>query len=347
MTLQPDKPVLGVTMGDPAGVGPELCLRLAAEGWVSERCRSVILGDASILRRASQALDLPMIKHSIPVQDWSAGAVVETPCIVDFANVDVERFAPGRVSADGGAASFAYIDHGITAAMHARIAGIVTCPINKEALRLAGIPFPGHTEILADRTRSQDVCMLQTSDIISAAFVTTHCAYADVPAQLTRERIQSVLEMSVRAMRRFRGRDPHVVVCGLNPHAGEHGLFGDEEEQIIRPVVEFARAQGMDIEGPIPPDTAFIPEKRKHTDLYICMYHDQGHIPVKMLAFDSCVNITLGLPIIRTSVDHGTAYDIAWQGKANPGSLYNALRLAAHASLSEPKRVAPFIYALF
>ena len=171
--------------------------------------------------------------------------------------------------------------------------------------------------------------MMQTSEIISAAFVTTHCAYADVPSLLTPERISSVIQLAVTAMRRFRGREPHVVVCGLNPHAGENGLFGDEEKRLIAPAVARARAQGMDIEGPIPSDTAFIPSKREQTDLYICMYHDQGHIPVKMLAFDACVNITLGLPIIRTSVDHGTAYDIAWQGLADPGSLYNALRLAA------------------
>jgi 4-hydroxythreonine-4-phosphate dehydrogenase len=150
-----------------------------------------------------------------------------------------------------------------------------------------------------------------------------------VPALLTKERILDVIELTAQALKRLRGKEPKIVVCGLNPHAGEHGLFGDrEEERIIIPAIDAARAQGIDIEGPLPPDTAFLPPKRKATDAFVCMYHDQGHIPVKALAFDSAVNTTLGLPIIRTSVDHGTACDIAWQGKANPSSLFAAVRLA-------------------
>ena len=236
---------------------------------------------------------------------------------------------PGTVTADTGAASFAYINRAIDAALAGHVAAVTTAPINKEALAKAGIKFPGHTEIFADRAGSDRWCMMQHSEEITCTFVTVHVGYADVPGLLTRERVLEVIELSAEGLERIRGRRPKVVVCGLNPHAGEHGLFGDrEEERIILPAIEDARAKGIDVEGPLPPDTAFLPWKRKATDVFVCMYHDQGHIPVKALAFDSAVNTTLGLPIIRTSVDHGTALDIAWQGKANPSSLFSALNLA-------------------
>jgi 4-phospho-D-threonate 3-dehydrogenase / 4-phospho-D-erythronate 3-dehydrogenase len=206
---------------------------------------------------------------------------------------------------------------------------VSTAPLNKEAMHAAGINFPGHTEIFAARTNAARSCMMQYSEEITCTFVTVHVGYREVPALLTKERILDVIELTAAALKRLRQRDPQIVVCGLNPHAGEHGLFGDrEEERIIIPAIEAARAQGIGIEGPLPPDTAFLPAKRKTTDAFVCMYHDQGHIPVKALAFDSAVNTTLGLPIIRTSVDHGTACDIAWQGKANPSSLFSAVRLA-------------------
>ena len=172
--------------------------------------------------------------------------------------------------------------------------------------------------------------MMQYSEEITCTFVTVHVGYGEVPKLLTIERVLEVIELSAEGLERIRGRKPRIVVCGLNPHAGEHGLFGErEEERIIIPAIEAARARGIDVEGPLPPDTAFLPWKRKVTDVFVCMYHDQGHIPVKALAFESAVNTTLGLPIIRTSVDHGTALDIAWQGRAKPDSLYNAIGLAA------------------
>ena len=172
--------------------------------------------------------------------------------------------------------------------------------------------------------------MMQYSEKITCSFVTTHAGYADVPRLLTRERLAEVIDLTAAALRRIRGRAPRLLVCGLNPHAGEGGLFGArEEERIIAPAVAEARARGHDVTGPVPPDTAFTPARRAEFDAVICMYHDQGHIPVKMIAFDSAVNTTLGLPVPRTSVDHGTAFDIAWQGKADAGSLFAAVRLAA------------------
>jgi 4-hydroxythreonine-4-phosphate dehydrogenase len=181
--------------------------------------------------------------------------------------------------------------------------------------------------------------MMLTSPELTCSFATVHVGYHEVPRLLTVQRILDVIELTADAMRRLRDRAPTLVVCGLNPHAGENGLFGQrEEERFIKPAVDAARAQGLQIEGPIPPDTAFLPGRRKRTDAFICMYHDQGHIPLKALAFDSAINTTLGLPVIRTSVDHGTAFDIAWQGKANPNSLYEAVLLAAR--LSEPTESA-------
>ena len=226
---------------------------------------------------------------------------------------------------DCGKAAYTYITSAIDEALAGRVDAIATGPINKEAINAAGIPFPGHTEILADRTRSERACMMLTSDAITCALVTVHVGYRDVPGLLTRERIDNTIDLTARAMRRLRGREPRLLVCGLNPHAGEHGLFGDgEEERLIAPAVTDARARGLDVTGPLPPDTAFLPKYRARTDAYICMYHDQGLIPLKALAFEEAVNVTLGLPIVRTSVDHGTAFDIAWRGEADVLELHQS-----------------------
>jgi 4-phospho-D-threonate 3-dehydrogenase / 4-phospho-D-erythronate 3-dehydrogenase len=243
--------------------------------------------------------------------------------------VDGESVQAGVVSAATGRAGFTYVERAIEAALAGEVAAVSTAPLNKEAMHAAGIEYPGHTEIFADRTKAPRSCMMQYSEEITCTFVTVHVGYRDVPRLLTKERILDVIELTAEGLASLRGRQPKLVVLGLNPHAGEHGLFGDrEEERIIIPAIEAARARGHDIEGPLPPDTAFLPWKRKATDAFVCMYHDQGHIPVKALAFDTAVNTTLGLPIVRTSVDHGTACDIAWQGKANPSSLFSAVRLA-------------------
>jgi 4-hydroxythreonine-4-phosphate dehydrogenase len=308
-------PCIAITMGDPAGVGPELCLRALAEPSVLAVCRPIIYGDAEILHAAADRLGL---------------RAPDRASVLDFALLPLAGLTPGVISAATGQAAYAYFTRAIDDALAGSVDAITTAPINKEALHLGGIRFPGHTEILASRTHAARSCMMQYSEEITCTFVTTHVGYRDVPALLTIERITDVIDLTVEALRRLRGREPRLVICGLNPHAGEHGLFGDrEEERIIMPAVYAARARGVIIEGPVPPDTAFLPWKREVTDAFVCMYHDQGHIPLKALAFDHAVNTTLGLPIIRTSVDHGTALEIAWQGKAHPGSLYAALRLAA------------------
>ena len=321
---------IGLTMGDPAGVGPEIVLRVLNDNRVTDRCHLIVFGDAGVLQRCARATNQPCSAPVVTLADWKRqGSAVTKTCIVDCGCLSAEAFTPGVVSAATGDASFRYIQLAIDAALAGHIAAVTTAPINKEALHAAGYKYPGHTEMFAERAGGDRACMLQYSPEITCSFVTVHCGYADVPKLLTQARVLDVIELTATALERLRGRKPKLVVCGLNPHAGEHGLFGDrEEERIIIPAIEQARAAGIDIEGPLPPDTAFLPWKRQTTDAFVCMYHDQGHIPVKALAFDSAVNTTLGISIIRTSVDHGTACDIAWQGKARVHSLHAALDVA-------------------
>lgn len=308
-------PKIAITMGDPAGVGPELCLRLLANPLQAPGCIPLIFGDLDILRRVAAATELP---------EPPEHAVVHLPVLTA---ADVQ---PGAVSAACGEAAYQYIQSAIAAAKAGDVAAVTTAPINKEALHAAGRKFPGHTEIFAEAFHAPRSCMMQYSEALTCSFVTVHVGYHEVPELLTRERILDVLELTADAIRRIRGHEPKLLVCGLNPHAGEHGLFGrGEEESVIIPALDDARARGLNVTGPVPPDTAFLPARRREFDAVVCMYHDQGHIPVKMLAFDSAVNITLGLEgTVRTSVDHGTAFDIAWQGLADPGSLFHAVRLA-------------------
>lgn len=301
-------------MGDPAGVGPELCLRALSELSILQLCTPVIYGDLSVLREVAQRCGL-----SLP----------DAVSIVDFARISPEDFSPGEVSPAAGAASFAYIDAAIRDALDGKVSALCTAPINKEALHAAGIEYPGHTEILADLTQAPRVCMMLTSAEITCSLVTAHVGLHEVSGLLGVPKILDAIELTAVTMRKLRGREPRLAICGLNPHAGENGLFGrGEEEEIIGPAAELARSQGIIIDGPLPPDTAFLPDRRRETDAYICMYHDQGLIPLKMLSFETGVNVTLGLPIVRTSVDHGTAFDIAWQGKASPVSMFEAIKLA-------------------
>lgn len=324
-------PLIAVTMGDPAGVGPEVCLQILANADVREFATVVVFGDARVLADCARQTGLPEPKRLISESEWErAHETLDEPAVLDVSGFDDTDFAPGVVSARTGAAGYRYVIKSIEAALAGQISGVATAPLNKEALRAAGVLYPGHTEIFADKTGAKRSCMFQYSDEVRASFVTVHVGYHEVPALLTVDRILDVIELTADAMQRIRGTKPKLAVLGLNPHAGEHGLFGNrEEENIIIPAIEAARARGITIEGPLPPDTAFIPAKRHSTDAFICMYHDQGHIPLKALAFDTAVNTTLGLPIIRTSVDHGTACDIAWQGKARGSSLVEAVRLAA------------------
>ncbi len=316
-------PKIAVTMGDPAGVGPEVCLHLLQNGELAELCTPVIFGDHDVLVETAKQCSM-----TEPSRYTGGLGEANRPCILDIGAITPTAFEIGIINAATGRASYTYVEDAINAALSGQVAAVTTAPINKEALHAAGISYPGHTEIFTDLTHSQHSCMLQYSSEVRCVFATTHVAYSEVPSLLTTSRILETLELGAQAMKRLRGDKPKIGVLGLNPHAGEHGLFGAEEEAVIIPAINAARAKGFDVEGPIPPDTAFLPNKRKETDLFVCMYHDQGHIPLKALCFDKAVNTTLGLPIVRTSVDHGTALDIAGQGKANPNSLFEAVKLA-------------------
>lgn len=320
----PKKPIIAVTVGDPAGIGPEVCLHLLADQEIARLCTPVVFGDPCVLEKAAQECGL-----SMPGSVVQSLEEADRPSVLSLGAIQAEEYETGKINAATGAAGYHYVTEAIDAALAGKVDAVTTGPLNKEALKLAGVPYPGHTEIFADRTKSARACMLQYSEEVRAVFVTTHVGYAEVPALLTEKRILDVIEMSAEAMERIRGQKPRLLCCGLNPHAGENGLFGDgEEEKVIAPTLQKAREKGIDITGPLPPDTVFLPARRKEYDCVVCMYHDQGHIPLKALAFDTAVNTTLGLPIIRTSVDHGTALDIAGKGIANPSSMFSAVKLA-------------------
>lgn len=361
-------PRIAITMGDPAGVGPELSLQVSQLASVREICVPVIFGDAGILTRVADRLSLEL-PRVVAVEGWesylaelveptsateSHACVFAQPVILDLPSIEtslhatggavdqnaggnvgqnagrmVDQVKPGVVDAVTGRASYRFVDWAIQCAMSGEVAGIVTGPLHKMALHAAGVPYPGHTEMLADKTNAARICMMLTSEEITCSLVTAHVGLHEVAELLTSARILEAIELSHDALCRMRGRDVNLVVCGLNPHAGEDGLFGNrEEETIIEPAIAMARARGISVRGPLPPDTAFTATIRAETDGYICMYHDQGLIPLKALAFDTAVNVTLGLPIIRTSVDHGTALDIAWQGTARVTSFEQAVKLA-------------------
>jgi 4-hydroxythreonine-4-phosphate dehydrogenase len=327
-------PRIAVTMGDPAGVGPEICLRLLANTEMASECTPVIFGDAGVLRRVAEKIGAPLAAPILSKTDWARTSKdVIKPSVLDLQCIDAASITPGKVSAACGEAAFRYVIASIDAGLKGEVAAVSTAPLNKEALQAAGHKYPGHTEIFAERMNAERSCMMQYSEEVTCSFVTVHVGYAEVPKLLKPARILDVIELTADALLRIRRRKPKLLVCGLNPHAGENGLFGErEEERFIIPGLIEARKRGFDVTGPVPGDTAFTPARRKEFDAVICMYHDQGHIPVKALAFDSAVNTTLGLPVQRTSVDHGTAFDIAWQGKANPSSLYSAVRLAVKLS---------------
>ena len=320
-------PKIAVTMGDPAGVGPEICLELLGNKRVSEHCVPIVFGDADVLSRCAEKTGKLKPYKEITRAELN---MADAPSVLSLDGIDIDQLTPGSISEATGHATYRYLESAITACRQSEVDAVTTAPANKTALRQAGITQPGQTEIFAEHTETETFCMMLTSDVLTCSFVTVHVGYHEVAGMLTTERILEVIELTYRSMKHLRNREPQLAVCGLNPHAGEGGLFGNREEDlIIAPAIERARSLGMRIEGPLPPDTAFLPERRAVTDAFICMYHDQGHIPLKALAFDRAVNCTLGLPIVRTSVDHGTALDIAWQGKAGAESLIEAVILAA------------------
>jgi len=332
------RPILGVTMGDPAGVGPEIIARAAAEPAVRAASRPVVIGAAATMAEALALIGSPLTLHAVRrVAEcrWADGTLE----VLDLANVDMATLPRAEVSAAAGRAAYAYIERAVTLAKAGEIHAIVTAPVNKEALAAAGVQHSGHTEILAQLTDTRDFAMLLMGRQLRVIHVTTHVALRRVPDLVTRERVLRTIRLAQRTLEdlgRPRGR---IAVAGLNPHAGEEGLFGDEEQRAIIPAVEAARADGLDVTGPLPADTLFSRARGGEFDIVVAMYHDQGHIPVKTLGFEydetikkwtglSGVNVTVGLPFLRVSVDHGTAFDRAWKGIANHESMVEALDVA-------------------
>jgi 4-hydroxythreonine-4-phosphate dehydrogenase len=315
---------MAISMGDASGVGPEIVLRRAADGAL-DGGSCVVYGDAAILRQGVELLGL-----HVPIATIAGPAAARPGVlnVVDIGMLDASQHRPGEVDAASGAAARAYVVAATRAALAGDVAGIVTMPMNKEATQLGDPAFVGHTELIADLCGASRVTMMLTNGPLAVTHVSTHCALREAIERVTTARVLDVVELTDDALRRFIDV-PRIAVCGLNPHAGEHGLFGREDIERIVPAIEAARARGIDASGPHPADTVFFQAvHRQRYDAIVSMYHDQGHAPMKLLAFDSGVNVTLGLPIIRTSVDHGTAFDIAWRGEAFTESLDHALAYA-------------------
>jgi len=323
------KPILGLTMGDPAGIGPEVVAKACAMPEVARICRPLVIGSLPVMERTVRSLRLPLRVVGVSGHGDAIGRRGILP-VLDPLERPLGRFRMGAVSKQAGAASAAFITKAVRLAQLGCLDAIVTGPINKEAINLAGYDYPGHTEMLADLTKSRESGMMILGGPLKIMFVTTHVAVKQLPASLTTERIGKAIRLAQKALREyFSIRKPKIGVAALNPHAGEHGLFGNEENRVILPACRSARARGINASDPLPADTLFGKAVRGAYDVVVAMYHDQGLIPLKLLAFGRCVNLTIGLPIIRTSVDHGTAYDIAGKGVADPGSMVEAITLAA------------------
>ncbi len=318
------KAPIGITMGDPAGIGPEIVARLFAAG-VPRPC--LVYGDAAALRRAAALVGADL---AVRIVAEPAEALAAPPGTVPVVQVGAlpGDLPMGRVSAAAGAAAYGYVVQAIDDAANRRIAAIVTAPINKDALRAAGVRYPGHTEILAERAGTADFAMMLANDELRVLLVSIHLSLADAVRAVTPASELRAIRLAHRATRAFGIAAPRVAVAGLNPHAGENGMFGREDLDVIAPAIALARAEGIDASGPWPGDTVFMRARRGGFDVVVAQYHDQGLIPVKYLGIDHGVNITVGLPFVRTSVDHGTAFDIAGAGLADHASLAAALRQA-------------------
>jgi len=329
---QASTPILGITMGDPSGIGPEITIRSLSLRETYSCCRPIVIGDAKVLAQEKDAYNLePKIRAVHSVQD--ARFEYGTIDVLDLDNVRLEDLRMGEVQVMAGKAVYEYIQKGVSLALSGEISGIVTAPINKEALNKAGYSFSGHTEILAELTGTKKYAMMLIAGKLRVVHVTTHIPFKRVVNQIVKTRVLKTIELADQAMKNLGNDYPKIGVAALNPHASDGGLFGDEEETKIRPAIEEARKKGINAEGPIPADTLFLKVARGIYDVAVAMYHDQGHIPVKLLGFEAGVNVTLGLPIIRTSVDHGTAFRHARERMgADPNSLIEAISVAAKSA---------------
>ncbi len=343
------KPIIAITMGDAAGIGPEIIAKTLSMKEIYEICKPIVIGDSDALRMGVEVSNLDLEIH--PVKKISESLFQRgTIDVIDLENIDVRKLVMGKPQAMAGKASVEYVLRAAELAINNRVDAMVTAPLNKEAMNMAGFSYTGHTELLAEFSNVDDFAMLLLAGAMRVIHVTTHVALKDVPALITRERVLRTIILADQAAKDLGVGKPRIAVAGLNPHSGEGGLFGSEETEAILPAIEEARESGLNVEGPIPPDTVFVKAAGGTYDMVVAMYHDQGHIPVKLIGFkwsgDSGlweavegVNITIGLPFIRTSVDHGTAYGKAGrrEGTANPQSLIEAIMAAV--KMAEAKRI--------
>lgn len=328
------KPLLAITMGDPAGIGAEIIVKALEEEACYESLRPLVIGDAGImnksLRFAAKELKINIVHH--PQEALFTFGTID---VLHIQNKGVERIEYGKISAEAGQCSFSYIDWAIALALRGEVDGVVTGPINKASLHLAGYnEFAGHTEIFAVKTNTKDYSMMLAVDDLYVFHVSTHVSLREACQRVKKDRISKVIAMAQDFIETYNIPNKTIAVFGLNPHAGEEGAFGTEEITEIMPAIEEARAKGWNVIGPIPPDTVFVRAQKGQFQAIIVMYHDQGHIPVKAINFDEGVNITVGIPIIRVSVDHGTAFGKAGKGTASPTSMVAALSMGRKMALA-------------
>ncbi|NVL89408.1 MAG: 4-hydroxythreonine-4-phosphate dehydrogenase PdxA [Desulfobacterales bacterium] len=328
------RPIIGITMGDPVGIGPEIILKALAERSLYETCCPLVLGDVAVMTATGKRLGTGPAIRPVDVPEaglYQSGSID----VIGLSDLDYNQLEYGHPTQETGLAMAAYVTQGIDWAMQGLIHGLATCPINKMAMHMAGADFDGHTELLAQRTKTSDYVMMLAGSRLRVALATIHIPLALVSEKLTTEAVFKTIRITEEALRKsFDIPKPRLAVAALNPHAGENGLFGDEEGRIISPAIRQAEEEGIDVSGPHPPDSLFYLALKGRWDAIVCMYHDQGLIPFKMVHFSDGVNTTLGLPIVRTSVDHGTAYDIAGTARADPGSLVAAIRMAARHAIN-------------
>jgi 4-phospho-D-threonate 3-dehydrogenase / 4-phospho-D-erythronate 3-dehydrogenase len=328
VTGMTQRPVLASTMGDPAGIGPEICVRALLSPDVRDVSRGFVIGDARVLSRALEVCGLPATFNRITAPE----DIADRPGVIDVLHQDSADPAVlrmGEVQPLGGEAAYAAIRASIDLAMSHRIDGVVTAPINKESLQAARIPFIGHTEMFAEHTGAREEMTMFTISGLKIFFLTRHVSLRKACELITEPRVSKGIDNCVKALRQLGYDQPHLAVAALNPHGGEDGMFGREEIEAIKPAIASARARGMQISGPVPADSVFHFARIGRYDAVLSLYHDQGHIAAKMMDFEKTVSVTLGLPILRTSVDHGTAFDIAGTGKASAVSMIEAIRVAA------------------
>lgn len=330
------KPIIGITMGDPAGIGPEVIIKALVKDEARGIGRFLIFGDVNILNREAGNLGLNL--RFAPIHEAQQASFPSN--LIEVVNLTVLSLTVerGKTNALCGDAAFAYVKSAALSAIKGEIDAVVTAPISKESLKTAGHNYPGHTEILAELCKTDDYAMMLAGPHLRVVLCTIHVPYREVPKLLSKELILKTVMITHEALSKYIGKKPRIAVAALNPHAGEGGIFGDEEARFIKPAIDEALSKGMDVSGPHPPDTLFYWASKGRYDAVVCMYHDQGLIPLKLLDFEAGVNVTIGLPIIRTSVDHGTAFDIAGKGIANPSSMIEAINMAADMSAKTARR---------